>query len=148
MTRKRGRIMQRKQVALITATLLALPAISIPSAVADNRTPAPATQSFSDMNAAYKIAFDKFREDAKKYEESRRAINQIFKDTIDKALTDARNLNLTAQTQMQKRQNMTIKQGAVGAAVAARDAAIEALGTPPIAPTPPAKPQRTEKVRR
>jgi hypothetical protein len=82
------------------------------------------------------------------YEDARRTINHLFKEAIDKALSDARNSISSAQTQMQKRQNMSAKQGAIINATAARDAAIEALGAPPIAPTPPAKPQRTEKIRK
>lgn len=140
--------MKSRRVATATMALLLAPFISSASASADNRPPAPVNQSYSDLKDAYKVAFDKFREDIKTYEDNRRAINQSFKDAIEKAMSDARNMNATPQTQMQRRQNMSVKQGAVISATAARDAAIEALGPPPLAPTPPAKPMRAEKVRK
>lgn len=140
--------MKSRSVALATTALFLAPWISSSTASADNRPPAPVNQSYLDSLAAYKIALDKFREDIKIYEDNRRTINQKFKETVEKAMSDARNLNSSAQTQIQKRQSMSTKQGVVIAATAARDAAIEALGAPPIAPTPPAKPQRTEKIRK
>jgi len=140
--------MQVRRFAVAVTVLGLMPLMAAPIASADTRPTSPTTQNFADLNAAYKIAFDKFREDMRVYEDNRRTINQRFKESIEKAMSDSRNMNLNAQTQMQKRQNMTVKQGAVTAAIAARDAAIEALGAPPVAPTPPAKPQRTEKVRR
>jgi hypothetical protein len=140
--------MKLGRVALVTTALFLAPLLSISSASADNPTQPLTNQSHSDLMAAYKIELDKFREAFKIYEISRRAINQSFKEAIDKAMSEARNLNATPQTQMQRRQNMSVKQGAVISATAARDAAIEALGPPPVAPTPPAKPPRAEKSRK
>jgi hypothetical protein len=140
--------MQIRRVAFVTTALFLAPLISITCASADNPSPRPTNQSHSDLMAGYKIELDKFREAFKVYENNRRTINQSFKEAIDKALSDARNLNATAQTQMQRRQNMSVKQGAVISATAARDAAIEALGPPPVAPTPPVKPPRAEKSRK
>lgn len=140
--------MQFKRIAVVTTALILASLISTSSASADNRPPAPINQDFAQQNAAYKIALDKFRADLKIYEDNRRAINQSFKETIEKALSDARNMNSSAQTQLQKRQNMSVKQGAVISATAVRDAAIEALGPPPVAPTPPAKQPRAEKIRK
>lgn len=140
--------MQTRRFATATLALFLVPLIYTAPASADNRPPAPDNQNYADLNAAYKIAFDKFREDLKVYENNRRLINQKFKEAIEKAMSDARNSNLSAQTQMQKRQNMSVKQGVVISATAARDAAIEALGAAPVAPAPPAKPMKTEKVRK
>jgi len=140
--------MKSRSVALATTALFLAPWISSSTASADIRPPAPVNQSYLDSYAAYKIALDKFREELKIYEDNRRTINQKFKETVEKAMSDARNSNSSAQTQIQKRQSMSVKQGAVIAATAARDAAIEALGAPPVAPTPPAKPQRAEKIRK
>jgi len=140
--------MQFRGIAVVTTALILTPLISTYSASADTRPPTPTNQSFVELNTAYKIAYDKFRDDMKIYEDARRTINQKFKETVEKAMSDARNLNSSAQTQIQKRQSMSTKQGVVIAATAARDAAIEALGAPPIAPTPPAKPQRAEKIRK
>jgi hypothetical protein len=84
-------------------------------------------------------AFDAFRKDVKVYEDQRREINRIFKEAIDKALADAKANKSLPQTQLQKRQSMNAKQQAIITATLSRDSAIEALGAPPIAPTPPAK---------
>lgn len=140
--------MQFKRIAVVTTALILTSLISTSSASADNRPPAPINQDIAQQNAAYKIALDKFHTDLKIYEDNRRAINKSFKENIDKALSDARNMNSSAQTQLQKRQNMSVKQGAVISATAVRDAAIEALGPPPVAPTPPAKQPRAEKSRK
>ena len=98
---------------------------------------------------------EKFKQDQKMYLEAvkvydaaRRAINKTFKESVDKALSDAKSLSAPGQTQLQKRQSAVAKQSAVIAATAIRDAAIEALGPPPVAPTPPAKLPRMEKSKR
>jgi hypothetical protein len=131
--------MQIRKVALIATAVLALPLISISSAAADNKTPAPSTQKSISPNAAYMAAFDAFRKDVKVYEDQRREINKIFKEAIDKALANAKANKSVPQTQMQKRQSMNAKQQAIITATLSRDSAIEALGAPPVAPTPPAK---------
>jgi hypothetical protein len=131
--------MRISRVAIVATVLLFAPFFSSASAIADNRTPAPSNQSNADLKAAYKIALDEFRKDFKIYEDNRREINRIFKEAIDKALSDAKSTKQVGQTQIQKRQSMNAKQSAVIAATVARDAAIEALGQPPVAPTQPAK---------
>ena len=57
-------------------------------------------------------------------------------------------MNVSGQSQMQKRQNMNTRANLVIAATAIRDAAIESLGLPPIAPTPPAKAAKSEKSKK
>ena len=131
--------MRISRVAIVTTALIISPLTSISSAVADSKSPSPTSQKSVDFKTAYKIALDRFREDFKIYEDQRREINRIYKEAIDKALSDARSAKSTNQTQIQKRQSMNARQSAVIAATVARDAAIEALGQPPIAPTPPAK---------
>jgi len=140
--------MKLKRTAVVTTVLLLAPLISISTASADNPAPPSTTQSYTDAMAAYKIELGKFRDAYKIYDDARRIINQNFKDAVDKAMSNARNLNSTSQTQMQRRQNMSVKQGAVIAATSARDAAIEAQGPPPVPPTPPAKPSRSDKNRK
>ena len=71
-----------------------------------------------------------------------------FKEAIEKALSDTRSWNVSGQSQMQKRQNMNNRANLVIAATAIRDAAIESLGLPPIAPTPPAKAAKSEKSKK
>lgn len=131
--------MRISRVALVTTALLISSLISISSAAADNKTPAPTSQKGTDLKAAYKIAYDQFRKDFKIYEDQRRLINRTYKEAIDKALADARSAKSESQTQIQKRQSMSAKQDAVIAATLARDGAIEALGLPPVAPTQPGK---------
>ena len=131
--------MRIKRVAFVATALLVAPLISIATAAADNKTPAPTSQNSIDPKEVYKIALEDFRIDFKIYEDKRREINKIFKEAIDKTLADAKSTKSVGQTQIQKRQSMNIRVSAVIAATVSRDAAIEALGSPPIAPTPPAK---------
>ena len=140
--------MRISRVAIVTTALLISPLISISSAFADSKSPAPTNQNSVDLKAAYKISFDQFNKSLKIYEDQRREINRIYKEAIDKALADAQSAKTEKQTQIQKRQIMNARQSAIIAATVDRDAAIEALGAPPIAPTPPAKPQRAEKIRK
>ena len=145
MARGKGWKMQRKLLIAIPALILATSFLATP-AVADTKPIAPA--EVNDARAIYKLAQDKFLNDLRIYEEKRRAINQSFKEAIEKALSDARALNVSGQSQMQKRQNVTIRQNLVIEATAIRDAAIESLGLPPIAPTPPAKAPKSEKSKK
>ena len=140
--------MKLKRIAVVTTALFLAPLISVSSASAENSAPPTTTQNYTELLATYKIELGKFREAYKIYDDARRTINQNFKDAVEKAMSDARNLNATPQTQMQRRQSMSVKQGAVISATSIRDAAIEALGSPPVAPTPPAKPPRAEKSRK
>ena len=131
--------MRISRVAIVATVLLFAPLLSGAAANADNKTPIPNNQSNADLKAAHKLAVDQFRKELKIYEDNRREINRSFKEASDKALSDARSTKSINQTQIQKRQSMNARQSAVIAATVARDAAIEALGQPPIAPTPPAK---------
>ena len=131
--------MRIRPVAFVATALFLAPLISISTAAADSKTPAPTIQKSINPNAAYEIALNEFRKELKIYEESRREINKVFKEAIFKALSDINSNKSASQTQSQKRQSMNARQRAVIAATESRDAAIEALGSPPIAPTPPAK---------
>lgn len=131
--------MRIRPVAFVATALFLAPLISISTAAADSKTPAPTIQKSINPNAAYEIALNEFRKELKIYEESRREINKVFKEAIFKALSDINSTKSASQTQSQKRQSMNARQRAVIAATESRDAAIEALGSPPIAPTPPAK---------
>jgi hypothetical protein len=145
MPRGKGWKMKRKLLTAIPALFLATSFLATP-AIADTRSPAPSEAN--DAKAIYKLAQDKFLSDLRVYEDKRRVINQSFKEAIDKALSDARSLNVSGQSQMQKRQNMNSRQIAIIAATAIRDAAIDSLGLPPIAPTPPAKAPKSEKPKK
>ena len=138
--------MKRKFLITIPALILTTSFLATP-AIADTRPPI-APSAANDAKAIYKMAQDKFLSDLRIYEDKRRAINQSFKEAIDKALSNARSLSVSGQSQMQKRQNMNSRQSAIIAATAIRDAAIESLGLPPIAPTPPAKAPKLEKSKK
>ena len=127
--------------AVILASLL--PASS---AFADIKTPSP--NASMDAREIYKLALDKYKNDIKNYEDKRREINRNFKDAIDEALSDAKSAAFGVKSQFQKRQTMSARQNAVITAIAIRDAAIEELGPPPVAPTPPAKSPKFERDKR
>ena len=137
--------MNRRIFVYVPAVILAslLPANS---AFADIKTPSP--NASMDSRELYKLALDKYKDDVKNYEDKRREINRNFKDAIDEALSDAKSAAFGVKTQIQKRQTMNARQNAVIAAIAIRDAAIEELGLPPVAPTPPAKSPKFEKDKR
>ena len=145
MTSRKGWKMKRKLLIAIPALILATSFLATP-AIADPRPQSPSEAN--DAKAIYKLAQDKFQSDLKIYEDKRRAINQSFKEAIDKVLSDARSLSVTGQSQMQKRQTMNTRANLVIAATAIRDAAIESLGLPPVAPTPPAKAPKSEKYKK
>jgi type II secretory pathway pseudopilin PulG len=139
-------------VALSTFALL-FSLVSPSLASADNKnsnspTQAEAIKDFKSAIEKFKQDQIKFLEDLKDYDAARRAINRAFKESVDKALSDAKSLSAPGQTQLQKRQSAVAKQSAVIAATAIRDAAIEALGPAPVAPTPPAKMSRMEKSKK
>jgi len=131
--------MRISRVAIVTTALIISPLTSISYALADSKSPSPTSQKSVDFKTAYKIALDQFRKDFKIYEDQRREINQIYKAAIDRALSEARSARSIDQTQKEKRQTMKAQQNAVMVATIARDAAIEALGLPPVAPTQPGK---------
>ena len=141
--------MRNRLVAFVVIALFFAPLISLSPASAESKSPLPTNQSASDLRAAYKVALEQFRKDFKVYEDKRREINKTFKEAIDKALSDARSTKPNGQTQSQKRQNMNTWRNAVIAATVERDSAIEALGPPPVTPTPPAKlpsPSKSKQV--
>ena len=131
--------MRIRPVAIVATALFFAPLISISTAAADSKTPAPTIQKSIDPKEVYKNALEEFRKELKVYENNRREINKIFKEAVDRALADAKSNKSVGQTQIQKRQSMNIRESAIIAATVFRDAAIESLGLPPIAPTPPAK---------
>jgi hypothetical protein len=144
----------KKSRTLVTTLALILIAAFTP-ALASADTKSPSTSPSSENNISFKVAMEKFKQDQKifldalkAYHSARRAINKAFKESVDKALSDAKSLSAPGQTQLQKRQSAVVKQSAVITATAIRDAAIEALGPAPVPPTPPVKSQRMEKSKK
>ena len=145
--------MRKNRAAALSAVVILFSVFVPNSATATTRNSNTAT--VNDTNKTFKSAMEKFKQDQKDfleaikaYESARRAINKTFKESVDKALSDARSQSGPGQTQLQKRQGAVAKQSAVIAATAIRDAAIEELGPAPVPPTPPAKSQRTEKSKK
>jgi hypothetical protein len=144
----------KKNRTVAVSTIVLLLSVLTPSlASADNKN--SNSPSLTEVSKDFKSAMEKFKQDQKTflealkdYDAARRAINRAFKESVDKALSDAKSLSAPGQTQLQKRQSAVAKQSAVIAATAIRDAAIEALGPAPVAPTPPAKSPRTEKSKK
>ena len=145
--------MKKSRTAAVSALVIAASFLTLPLASADNRnsnSPSP-----TEVSKDFKSAIEKFKQDqkifseaVKAYDAARRSINKAFKESVDKALSDAKSLSAPGQTQLQKRQSAVAKQSAVIAATAIRDAAIEALGPAPVPPTPPAKAPRMEKSKK
>jgi hypothetical protein len=142
---RKGVKVNRRLVILIPALILAS-SLQTNLAVADPKSPPPNTSI--DAREIYKLAFDKYKNDLKTYEDKRREINRNFKEAIDIALSDAKSAASGVKSQFQKRQSMSARQNAVIAAISIRDAAIEALGLPPVEPTPPAKAPKIERDKR
>ena len=143
-----------KNRTVVLSTFVLFFSVLTPSlANADNKN--PNSPSPTEVSKDFKSAMEKFKEDqktfseaVKAYDAARRSINKAFKESVDKALSDAKSLSAPGQTQLQKRQSAVAKQSAVIAATAIRDAAIEALGPAPVPPTPPAKAPRMEKSKK
>jgi hypothetical protein len=145
--------MKKNRTVALSTFVLIFSVLTPSLASADNKN--SNSPSSNEVSKDFKSAIEKFKRDQKTFLESlkgydaaRRAINRAFKESVDKALSDAKSLSAPGQTQLQKRQSAVAKQSAVIAAIAIRDAAIEALGPPPVAPTPPAKTPRMEKSKK
>jgi len=145
--------MKKNRTVALSTFVLFLSVLTPPLASADNKNSNP--PSLTEVSKDFKSAMEKFKQDQrtfleslKGYDAARRAINRAFKESVDKALSDAKSLSAPGQTQLQKRQSAVAKQSAVIAAIAIRDAAIEALGPLPVAPTPPAKTPRMVKSKK
>jgi hypothetical protein len=109
------------------------------SAVADQRTPPPLPSGVFEQ---YQRDMDAFNAALALRDQQMREINQSFYLAINKANQDARSSMQIASKPEQKISVITVKKGAVAAAIYARESAIIALGQPPI---PPVDPMRMQK---
>jgi hypothetical protein len=87
----------------------------------------------------YKLDRDAFLLALRDRDFKMRIINSTFKNSIDKANSDARAVMASASTPEQKSSAWSTRRNAVALAITIRDAAILALGP---MPTPPAKPEK------
>jgi hypothetical protein len=99
---------------------------------------------FKNAKEKHKYELDLYKAAIQARQEAREEINEAFKITIKKVSTDARIALLAATTAEQKLAIMNALKNARTEAVAARDAALAALGS---MPTPPAEPKKDDKRR-
>ena len=109
------------------------------SAVADQKTPPPLPSGILEQ---FKKDMDAFSAAMALRDQQVREINQSFYLAINKANQDARSAMQIAIKPEQKISVITVKKGAVAAAIYARESAIIALGQPPM---PPVDPMRMQK---
>jgi len=134
---------------LAIATLLsgALSLSLISPAVADddrNKSKPTAKMVFKNSKEKLKYELDAYKAAMQARQEAREEINEAFKATIKKVTSDARIALMVATTAEQKLTIMNSLKNARTEAVAARDAALAALGA---MPTPPAELKKEEKKR-
>ena len=130
--------MRRGISAAVIFTLCSLSSFSL-SAVADQRTPPPLPSGVLEQ---FQRDMDAFNQAMQIRDQQMREINQIFYWAINKANQDARSAMQIASKPEQKISVITLKKGAVAAAIYARESAVIALGQPPI---PPVDPMRMQK---
>jgi len=109
------------------------------SAVADQKPPPPLPSGILEQ---FKKDMDAFSAAMVLRDQQMREINQSFYLAINKANQDARSAMQIASRPEQKISVITVKKGAVAAAIYARESAIIALGQPPM---PPIDPMRMQK---
>lgn len=130
--------MRRGISAVVIFTLCSFSSFS-QSAVADQRTPPPIPSGVLEQ---FQRDMDAFRAAMTLRDQQMREINQNFYLAINQANQDARSAMQIASKPEQKFSVITIKKGAVAAAINARESAIIALGQPPM---PPVDPMRVQK---
>jgi ribosome maturation protein Sdo1 len=99
---------------------------------------------FKNAKEKLKYEIDLYKSAMQARQEAREEINEVFKNSIRKATTEARIALMTATSAEQKLSIMNSLKNARSEAVAARDAALAALGA---LPTPPAELKKDEKKR-
>ena len=122
-------------IAAIVATSLLAPVASFA-----DPTPAPSPESTRSPLEQFKFDREAYLEAIKVRSQQIRIINNIFKESCDKAARDYKAAMSVARTPDQKNYAATLRKNVVSAAIVARDAAITALGAEPIPPIEPAKP--------
>ena len=117
-----------------------------PASADDDRTKAKPSAKMVFKNAKEKLKYeiDLYKSAMQAREEAREEINEIFKIAIKRVTIEARIALMTATTAEQKLSIMNSLKNARSEAVAARDAALAALGA---LPTPPAELKKDEKKR-
>lgn len=132
-------------IATLISAALSFSLIS-PAVADDDRSKSKPSAKMGFKNAKEKLKYeiDMYKSAMQARQEAREEINEIFKNSIRKATTEARIALMTATTAEQKLSIMNSLKNARSEAVAARDAALAALGA---LPTPPAELKKDEKKR-
>jgi len=132
-------------IATLLSGALSLSLIS-PSLADDDRNKSKPTAKMVFKNSKEKLKYelDAYKAAMQARQEAREEINEVFKATIKKVTSDARIALMTATTAEQKLTIMNSLKNARTEAVAARDAALAALGA---MPTPPAESKKDDKRR-
>lgn len=132
-------------IATLISAALSFSLIS-PAVADDDRSKSKPSAKMVFKNAKEKLKYeiDLYKTAMQAREEAREEINEIFKIAIKRVTIEARIALMTATTAEQKLTIMNSLKNARSEAVAARDAALAALG--PL-PTPPAELKKDEKKR-
>ena len=132
-------------IATILSAALSFSLIS-PTFAHDDRTKSTPSAKKVFKNAKEKVKFelDMYKAAIQARQEAREEINEVFRIAIKKVTTEARIALIAATTAEQKLTIMNSLKNARTEAVAARDAALAALGA---LPTPPAELKKDEKKR-
>jgi ribosome maturation protein Sdo1 len=132
-------------IATLISAALSFSLIS-PAVADDDRSKSKPSAKMVFKNAKEKLKYeiDLYKSAMQARQEAREEINEVFKNSIRKATTEARIALMTATTAEQKLSIMNSLKNARSEAVAARDAALAALGA---LPTPPAELKKDEKKR-
>jgi hypothetical protein len=122
-------------IAALLATSLLAPAASFAEP-----TPSPSPESTRSPLEQFKVDREAYLDAMKIRSQQIRIINNIFKESCDKAAKDYKAAMSVARTPDQKNYAATLRKNAVSTAIVLRDAAISALGAEPMPPIEPAKP--------
>lgn len=132
-------------ISILISAALSFSLIS-PAVADDDRSKSKPSAKMGFKNAKEKLKYeiDLYKSAMQAREEAREEINEIFKIAITRVTIEARIALMTATTAEQKLTIMNSLKNARSEAVAARDAALAALGA---LPTPPAELKKDEKKR-
>ena len=132
-------------IATLISAALSFSLIS-PAVADDDRSKSKPSAKMGFKNAKEKLKYeiDLYKSAMQARQEAREEINGIFKNTIRKVSTEAKIAMMSATTAEQKLIIMNALKNARTEAVAARDAALAALGA---LPTPPAELKKDERKR-
>lgn len=106
-------------------------------------SPSPTIDSYKSQMEKFKKDRDTFMQAMQERSLKLRVINSEFKSAVDKAVADSKVALVSATTPAQKSAINATRQSAISSAIAARDAAIAALGAMPTPPVAPIKSERS-----